>query len=312
MRLMYSVEKCVPVISSARLLRDERFVDVGLGDRHVGAVLAQEDQRERVLVLDAEHDRAGQPRRVDADVARRRSLRGRWSRPGSGRCASSPTREISAGREAEPRAAEGGVGRRAAQVLGEAGDVLEPRADLLRVEVDGEAAEADDVERPVGGEAGRVVASSYPRGRERRWRWPCRPYPGALSRPCSATQFSFTSVGNSSTAVVCRARHRPLRPIAGAAKRCDTLETEFAPGGLSQRPTTITSGIRLSITARYTVAQEIAATCGGARAPTISPSAARWSSKPRARRTSSASPTARSRNLFAQSSARVSRRCISR
>ena len=47
----------------------------------------------------------------------------------------------------EPRAAERGVRRRAAEVLGEARDVLEPRADLLRVEVDGEAAEADDVER---------------------------------------------------------------------------------------------------------------------------------------------------------------------
>ena len=50
--------------------------------------------------------------------------------------ASSPTREISAGAQAEPRAAERGVGRRAAEVLGEARDVLEARADLLRVEID--------------------------------------------------------------------------------------------------------------------------------------------------------------------------------
>ncbi len=53
---------------------------------------------------------------------------------------------------AQSRAAERGVGRRAAQVLGEAGDILEPGADLLRVEVDSEAAEADDVEPAIGGE----------------------------------------------------------------------------------------------------------------------------------------------------------------
>ena len=57
--------------------------------------------------------------------------------------------------QAEPRAAERGVGRRAAEILGEASDVLEARADLLRVEVDGEAAEADDVERAAFGEARR-------------------------------------------------------------------------------------------------------------------------------------------------------------
>ena len=50
-------------------LRDVRLVDLRLADRHVGAVLAQEDQRERVLVLDAEHDRGREPRRIDADVA---------------------------------------------------------------------------------------------------------------------------------------------------------------------------------------------------------------------------------------------------
>ena len=52
-----------------------------------------------------------------------------------------------AGAQAQPRAAERRVGRRAAEVLGEARHVLQPRADLLRVEVDAEAAEADDVER---------------------------------------------------------------------------------------------------------------------------------------------------------------------
>ena len=50
-------------------------------------------------------------------------------------------------------AAERGVRRRAAEILREARNVFEARADLLRVEVDGEPAEADDVEASAGGEA---------------------------------------------------------------------------------------------------------------------------------------------------------------
>ena len=49
--------------------------------------------------------------------------------------------------QAEPRGADGNVGRAAADRLGEGGDVLEPRADLLAVEVDRGAADGDDVER---------------------------------------------------------------------------------------------------------------------------------------------------------------------
>ncbi len=66
--------------------------------------------------------------------------------------------------QAQPRAAERGVRRRAAEVLGEARHVLEPRADLLRVEVDGEAAEAEDVEIAAGSE-GRGVAHREVGGR---------------------------------------------------------------------------------------------------------------------------------------------------
>ena len=132
-------------------LRDEGLVDIGLGDRHVGAVLAQEDQRERVLVLDAQHHRAGQPRRIDADVADVAAFaRDRLDQETAQRVVADARDQC--GLEAQSRAAERGVGRRAAQILGEAGDILEPRADLLRVEVDGEAAEADDVEPAVGGE----------------------------------------------------------------------------------------------------------------------------------------------------------------
>ena len=64
---------------------------------------------------------AGQALRVDADVRWCRSLPRERLDAGSGPLASSPTREIRPRLEAQARAAEGGVGRRPAEVLGEAG-----------------------------------------------------------------------------------------------------------------------------------------------------------------------------------------------
>ena len=137
-------------------LREEILGDVVFGHRHVGAVLAIEDQRERVAVLDAEHDGRGEPRRVDADVRDVAAFaRERLREEAAHRVVADARRHRRL--EAEPRAAERGVGRRAAEVLGEARDVFEPRADLLRVEIDGETAEADDVEAPAGGKAGVVL-----------------------------------------------------------------------------------------------------------------------------------------------------------
>ena len=48
---------------------DEALVDVVLGERHVGAVLAVEDQREALVVADAEEDERRQPLGVDLDAA---------------------------------------------------------------------------------------------------------------------------------------------------------------------------------------------------------------------------------------------------
>src|SRR5690606_14967312 len=48
--------------------------------------------------------------------------------------------------QAQPRCADRGVGRRTAQVPGEAARILQPRADLLAVQVDRGAAHADQVE----------------------------------------------------------------------------------------------------------------------------------------------------------------------
>jgi len=130
--------------------------DVVLGHRHVRAVLAQEDEREGVAVLDAEHDAAGQPRRVDAHVARVAALARDRLDEEAAEVIVADSRD-QPGLQAQPRTPEGGVRRRAAEVLREARDVLEPCADLLRVEVDGEAPEAQHVEVAPLGE-GRGVA----------------------------------------------------------------------------------------------------------------------------------------------------------
>ena len=136
--------------------RDVGVLDLRVADRHVGAVLAQEDQRKRVLVLDAEDDGRGKARRVDADMADVAAFaRDRLDEEAAHRVVADARDQSRL--ETEACAAERGIGRRAAQVLREARDVLEPRADLLRIEVDAEAAETDDVERPAFGKAGGVT-----------------------------------------------------------------------------------------------------------------------------------------------------------
>ena len=85
---------------------------------------------------------------------------------------SSPTRVMSAGFQPEPRRADGDVGRAAADGLGEGRHVLQPPADLLAIEVDGGAADGDDVEgvagwrRPMrtGGRRGSGATSFPPSG----------------------------------------------------------------------------------------------------------------------------------------------------
>ena len=141
-RCTCGVEKCGAGDEQRLRLREKILRDVVFRHRHVRAVLAVEDQRERVAVLDAEHDGRGEPRRVDAHVryvaAFARERLGEEAAHGVVADARRHRR-----REAEARATERSVGRRAAEVLREARDVLEPRADLLRVEIDRKAAEAD-------------------------------------------------------------------------------------------------------------------------------------------------------------------------
>ena len=59
--------------------------------------------------------------------------------------------------EAQASAAKSGIRRRAAEIFRKTGHVLQSRTDLLSVEIDREATEANHVELASGGEAGRVL-----------------------------------------------------------------------------------------------------------------------------------------------------------
>lgn len=65
-------------------------------------------------------------------------------------------------RRPEPQAcrAESDVGRRTAQVLGEACDIFQARADLLRVKVDAQASQADHIQLTPTGKTSLAHAGS--------------------------------------------------------------------------------------------------------------------------------------------------------
>jgi hypothetical protein len=128
---------------------DEVGIDVALAERHVGAVLAIEEEWESVIALDRQDRQRRQPFLVDADARCHHALAAELledeathlliADPGDQR-----------GAEAETCRPDGNVGGRAAHRLGEGGDILQARADLLSVKVDRGAADGDDVEHVQG------------------------------------------------------------------------------------------------------------------------------------------------------------------
>ncbi len=115
---------------------DQRRVDVALVQGGVGTVGAIEDQREAVLVADAEDDQRGEPARVgrhpgDIDALANQLLADEAAHvlvadAGDDRRA-----------QAEPCGADRDVRGASADGLRKARHILEPAADLLAVEVDG-------------------------------------------------------------------------------------------------------------------------------------------------------------------------------
>ncbi len=124
---------------------DEVLADRRGVDGHVGAVLAHEQQREGVAVLQAQQHQAGQALGVDLHLAGVATLALQRLEQEAPHLLVADTRDHRRA-QAQPGHAEGDVGRAAAEVLGKTGDILQPRADLLGVEVDGQATEAGQVE----------------------------------------------------------------------------------------------------------------------------------------------------------------------
>ena len=120
-------------------------INVALVERSVRAVIAIEYEREGLFVADAQKDQRGEPHRIGADAgdvdALARAL-----------LADEPPHMFvadasdEAAFQPQTRRADGDVGRAAADRLGEARHILEAAADLYAIEVDGGAADRDDVE----------------------------------------------------------------------------------------------------------------------------------------------------------------------
>ena len=124
---------------------DEGRIEILLRNRHVGAVVAVEHQREGIAVADAEEYQGGKFFRVGDDMAHIHAFGGKKFAHETAVVFIANAGEH--GRlQPEARDADRGVGRRAAHVFVEGQHVFEAAADLLAVEVDRRAANADDIE----------------------------------------------------------------------------------------------------------------------------------------------------------------------
>jgi hypothetical protein len=124
---------------------DEGRIDVADVQRHVGAVLAVEDQREGVRIADAQKDQGGQAVGIrDHPVGDDALAFKLFADEPAEMVGADPGQQ--AGVQAQPRGAHGRVGRAAADVFGERGHVLEPPTDLLAVQVDARTADGDQIE----------------------------------------------------------------------------------------------------------------------------------------------------------------------
>ncbi|MOA19154.1 hypothetical protein D3C78_1395140 [compost metagenome] len=114
---------------------DEGFADVFGPQCHVGAVFAVEDQRKGFAVLEPQQDHGGQALRINLDATDIAAFTGQgFNEEAPHMVVPYPAQHRRL--EPQPRGAEGDVGGRAAEVLGKAAYILQPRPDLLRIEVD--------------------------------------------------------------------------------------------------------------------------------------------------------------------------------
>ena len=122
------------------------WVDVVFAERHVGAVLAVEDQRKSLAVADSEEDERRQPLRIDHHAPGFDTFARELLEDEAAHMLVAHAGDQSA-LQPQPGRAAGDVRRRTADVLVERPHVLQPAADLGAVEVHARPADRDDVER---------------------------------------------------------------------------------------------------------------------------------------------------------------------
>ena len=130
--------------------RERRGVGIRGLETHVGAILAIENVRKALGVLDAEQNESREPPRVGLHGADVDALGGQGFADEAAHVL-----VADAGQhghlEPQPRKTDGDISRGAAEVLGEMLGILEPRPALEAIEVDGRATQANEVDAAGGG-----------------------------------------------------------------------------------------------------------------------------------------------------------------
>ena len=124
---------------------DEIRIDIVFRKRAVGAIVAIEDEREGLVVLDGEKDEGGQPLLVGDDAFQRYAFTGHLFLDETAHLLVADAGD-EARFQAKARSANGDIRRAAPYRFGERGDILEPCADLLPVEIDGRPANGNDIQ----------------------------------------------------------------------------------------------------------------------------------------------------------------------
>ena len=138
---------------------DKGFADVFGAQGHVGAVFAVEHQGEGFAVLEAQQDQGGEALRVDLDATDITAFAGQGFHQETAHVViADPAQHRRL--QPQPGGAESDVGGRSAQILGEAGHILKPRTDLLRIEIDAQAPEANQIQLTPTGKTSLAHAGS--------------------------------------------------------------------------------------------------------------------------------------------------------
>ncbi len=128
---------------------DVGLVDVAFVERAVGAIVAIEDQRKRLVVANAENDERGQAPGIGVNARHVDAFAGALLADEAAHVLVADPRDQAA-LQPQARGSDRDVGRAAADRLGKARHVLETPADLRAVEVDRRTADGDDVEGRIG------------------------------------------------------------------------------------------------------------------------------------------------------------------